>query len=638
MNMVSENTASWMNTPTETVWLHVDHIVCYACVGLIESLAVEVPGVRSAAASYVSEGLELECTEPAVEEVIRVLGVNGYPAKRVRMRDAIHSDQNELKRLRRRILISFVLSVFLVPYPFLHQPPWLLLAIATAVQVIAGRSFYREAAASLSARSANMSVLVSIGTLAPYLYSAVSVLRGTGELFFEASGTVLVLVMLGKYLERSARASSADGIRSLLDGSPKQANLLTEAGETSVPAEYLHAGDCFVVHRGDWFPTDGVVLEGSSRVDESSLTGESNLVAKTAGDHVLGGTVNAEDRLTIQAERDYGDSVYSSMVRALLKGVNGEKADVQKLADRFCRRFIPVVLLIALATLLLWYGWFAPGKLSTALIRASSVLIVACPCAMGIAAPLAMTTAVGALGKSGIFVKNPAAIEKLAETDLVVLDKTGTLTVPTKDGEERLREGTIKTIESLKEMGIEVWLLTGDKQETALRLAAGAGIPEEHVRSELLPEDKSALLQQLKQTHTVCMVGDGINDALSLQKADVGIAIGKAAELTIECADLVITRNRITHLLKAIYAGRVTLRNIRRSLFWAVIYNLLSIGLCIAGIFTPIIAGAAMSLSSLSVVLNAHSLETCFEKLTFAKITKTPRFVQRKHLRTETQA
>lgn len=630
MNTASGNTANWMNTETETVWLHVEGIVCYACVGLIESLAADVPGVVSAVASYVSEGLKLECTAAeapeVVEEVIRVLAAHGYAARKTGVREALHTDQKELKRLRMRILISFILSVFLIPYPFLHLPPWLLLVIATAVQIIGGRIFYREALSAIAANSANMSVLVTIGTLTAYLYSAISVLRGSGELFFEASGTVLVLVMLGKYLERSARASSADGIREFLNSNPGQANLLTESGETQVPAEQLKAGDLFAVHRGEWIPTDGVVLEGSSSVDEASLTGESSLAPKRKGDLVYGGTVNAEDRLTLRAERDYGDSVFSSMCRALLQGVSGEKAEVQKLADRFCSHFIPAVLLIALATLLLWYGFLAPGELAAAMIRAASVLIVSCPCAMGIAAPLAMTTAVGALGRSGIFVKSPAAIEKLAKTDLLLLDKTGTLTVPAESGGERLREGAKRTVETLHAMGIEVWLLTGDRRDAALRIAAEAGIPEEHVRFELLPEDKSGLLCQLQQTHTVCMVGDGMNDALALQHSDVGVAIGKAADLTVQCADLVITRNRITHLLKALYAGRVTLRNIRRSLFWAVIYNVLSIGLCVVGAVTPVIAGAAMSLSSLSVVLNARALEGLFKNLSFEKISASPHF------------
>lgn len=623
--MVSGSTASSMNTPIETVWLHVDGIVCYACVGLIESLASGVPGVCAAAASYVSEGIRLECSDPeAPDAVCRVLASHGYPARKTGLREAMETDRQELRRLRLRILISFALSIFLVPYPFLKLPPFLLLALATAVQVIAGRSFYREALTALAAHSANMSVLVSIGTLAAYLYSAVSVLRGSGELFFEASGTVLVLVMLGKYLERSARVSSGETIRALLHSGPGQANLLTDAGETQIPAARLRAGDRFVVHRGEWFPTDGIVLSGVSRADESSLTGESGPVSKAKGDRVLGGTVNLDDRLTLQAERDHDDSVFASMCRALLQGVSGEKARVQKLADRVCSRFIPAVLLIALATLLLWYGFLAPGDLATALIRSVGVLIVACPCAMGIAAPLAMTTAIGALGRSGIFVKSPSAIEKLAETDLVVLDKTGTLTVPAEGGGERLRAGAKPTIETLQAMGIEVWLLTGDRQDAALRIAAEAGIPAARVRSALLPEDKLALLRQLQQSHTVCMAGDGINDALSLQQADVGIAIGRAAELTVACADLVVTRNRITHLLKALYAGRVTLRNIRRSLFWAVIYNVIGIALCAAGIVTPVIAGAAMSLSSLSVVLNARALEGRFQKMSFAKISAAP--------------
>lgn len=618
---VSGNTASWMTSATEkAVWLHVDGIVCYACVGVIESLAEGVAGVTEASASYVSESLRLKTdSDEAVEEVVRILEKHGYRARRTGEKEALQSDGDELKRLRRRIVVSFFLSLLLVPYPFLHVPPYVQLAAATLVQLIAGRMFYRDAYYAVSAGTANMSVLVSVGALSAYVFSTVSVLRGSGAVFYEASGTVLVLVMLGKYLERSARVSSAGEIRKLLETGPVQATLLTEAGERVVPAEEVRAGDVFLVHRGGVFPADGVVISGASRADESALTGENRPAPKAAGDRVLATTINMEDKLTVRADRDYADSVFSSMRRALLSGVSGQKAGIQRLADRVCARFLPAVLGLALLTLCLCYGSWAPGDLAAAVTRAAAVLIVACPCAMGIATPLAMTTAVGRLGGSGIFVKSPAAVERLAKTDAVVFDKTGTLTVTEGEG-ERLREGARKTVETLQAMGIELWLLTGDRREAALKAAAAAGIPEERVLFELLPEEKNEKVRELQRSHTVCMVGDGVNDALSLQTADVGIAVGRAAEVSVECADLVITQNRITHLLKALYIGRVTLRNIRRSLFWALIYNVIGLGLCVAGVMTPVYAGAAMSLSSLSVVLNARSLDEQCRALTFEKI------------------
>lgn len=627
-NTASVNTVSSMNTGTETksVWMHIDGIVCYACTGIIESLAKNQPGVISAAASYVSEGLRLD-VEPEAElnTLINELERHGYKARITTEREAMRADHGNMKALRVRILISFFLSLLLVPYPFLSVPPYIQLAAATLVQIIAGRSFHRDALYAVSSGTANMSVLISIGTLSAYIFSAISVFTGTGQIFFESSGTVLVLVMLGKYLERSARVSSSESVRKLLEWGPAEATITDDAGERKIPAEKIRKGDRFVTRRGEIFPADGTVLEGSSMADESALTGESRPARKGPGSYVYATTINMSDRIIAQADRDYSDSVYCSMRRALLNGVNGKKADLQRIADKVCSRFIPAVLALAIVTLCIWYAFLKPGDLVTAVIRASCVLIIACPCAMGIATPMAMTTAVGALGRTGIFVKSQTAIETLARADVIVLDKTGTLTLPEPDGGERLREGTQITIETLHKLGIEVWLFTGDRRDPALKAAQAAGIPLDHVRYELLPEDKAELLKELQKLRTVCMVGDGVNDALSLTLADAGVAIGRAAEISVECADMVITRNRITHLLKAVYIGRVTLQNIRRSLFWALFYNVIGLGICVAGLITPVIAGTAMSLSSLSVVLNAQSLDKKIQKLTFKKIASAPR-------------
>ncbi len=618
--MATANTASSTPSRTETLWFHVEGIVCYACVNIIESAVKAIPGVESASVSYIGESLRVQGGAGAdlgalSGTVISELERRGYRAGLSSEKEAVKTDYGDMGRMRTRIIASFFLSVLLVSDYFLDINPWLLFAAATVIQIIAGRQFYREAFYAVSTGSANMSVLVSIGTLSAYVYSTVSVIRGAGEIFYEATGTVLVLVMIGKYLERSARLSSSESVKKLMDFGAAEATLLTEAGEVRVSAESVRRGDRFLVRRGDFIPADGLVVSGKSRADESGLSGESRPVKKEPGDRIYASTINMDGKIEAIADCDYRDGVYARMLRALLNSVNGEKAKIQRLADRVCARFIPAVLMIALATLFLWYGYLAPGDFTRALKNCVAVLIVACPCAMGIATPLAVTITVGALGKSGIFVRNPAALETLAKVDAVVFDKTGTLTLGPED---RLRAGAPKTVETLGKMGIKTLLLSGDERERVEKAAAGAGIGD--FRYGLLPEEKAEIIAGLRKEHSVAMVGDGANDALSLASADAGIALGRAAEISLESADVVITQNRITHVLKALYAGRVMTANIRRSLFWALIYNVAGLLLAASGVISPIIAGTAMSLSSFSVVMNARSLERKFEKLTFDKI------------------
>ncbi len=624
-----------MKTETIHVRLRVEGIVCYACTDIISRLAKGVPGVREAQVSYVSELLELDMDETAsLEEVCAMLEKHGYRCRITGDRELL-SAEDDMGILRRRILVSFFLSLFLIPYPFLPIPPWVRFLIATAVQIIAGRQFYRDAWYAVTAGGANMSVLVSLGVLTAYLFSTVSVFRGEGAIFYESCGSVLVLVMLGKYLERSARISSAEQVRRLMELGPAEARLITPEGETMVPAETLRKGDRFLVRRGELFPCDGVVLEGHSAADEANLTGESRPAAKQAGDRVFCATINMLDRLLLEAEGDYADSVYCHMRQALLNGVNGEKAGIQRMADRVCSRFVPSVLCLALLTVCLWFAFLSPGDLTRAVTNGAAVLIIACPCAMGIATPLAMTLAIGGLGGAGIFVKNPGAVEALGAVDTVVLDKTGTLTQPLEDGGERPRYGAPKTVETLMRMGISVWMLTGDSEDRAYAAADACGIPRERVLCRLLPEDKAKTIAELRRSGTVCMVGDGVNDALSLQAADVGLALGRAADVglalgraadvSVACADAVVTRNRIAHILRALYAGRVTMQNIRRSLFWALIYNVIGLLLAAAGIVSPLIAGAAMSLSSLSVALNSHSLDKKLRAPSFDQVCSVPR-------------
>jgi cation transport ATPase len=607
----------------DTHYYKIEGIVCYACVGILEGIAKGVPGVSDARVNYLSECLQVT-TDSRLDDgrfdngaLLAAIGGGGYRAAAVSEKETNQTKPEDMRKARVILLTAFVLSVALELCARFRWSPYFQLAFATVIQVIAGRQFYKEAYHALAAGTANMSVLVMIGTLTAYLFSLISMISGVGELFFQSSGTVVVFVLIGKYLERSAKISSLETIRNLTGSCPDEAILLTEGAARIIPAGDVRRGDRIRIQRNSIVSTDGTVAAGSTFVDESPLTGESAAVRKTKGDKVYCGTINHSSDVEIIADGDYADNVYAHMIGAIVRCLTGERPAIPRTTDRLCARFVPAVLAVAAVTLLAWYGYLQPGDIYTAVIRAVSVLIIACPCAMGIATPLAVTVGIGILGKSGIVVKNPAALETLAKADTVVFDKTGTLTFGPEDS---LRDGTPITVDTLKKIGFQLLVLSGDTEEKTGRAAESAGINRWH--ASLTPEDKAGIIRGLQDSHTVVMVGDGVNDLLSVVSADVGVAISRAAELNIENADIILARNKITHLLKAVYISRIMLKNIRFSLFWALIYNIAGIALAVAGLINPVFAGIAMSLSSLCVVLNARQLEKKGQKITFDQILK----------------
>ncbi len=633
----------------------------------------------------------------------------------------------ELADMSRRLWVGVALAVPVFVLHMLHLPGlgWLEWLLATPVVFWCGLPFFRRAAASVVNRSPNMFTLIALGVGAAYAYSVAALLapQTLGEgLFFETAAVIIVLVLVGQVLELKARSRTGAAIRRLLGLAPKTARLVLPDGrEQDVPLELVQVGDVVRVRPGERVPVDGVVTEGRSSVDESMLTGEPIPVEKAPGAKVTGGTVNGTGALLVRAERVGADTVLAQIVR-LVGEAQRSRAPVQRLVDKVSRVFVPAVLLISVVTFALWLTFDpSPERLTHALMRAVAVLIIACPCALGLATPMAVMVGTGRGAESGVLIRNAEALELLYKADTLVVDKTGTLTegkprlteVVPADGftdgellrlaaalergsehplaaalvrgaEERglalpkaedfesltgkgvvgtleghpvvlgtaallaehgiaadslraradalrsdgqtvllaavgdrlagllsvadpVRASTPEAIRLLHEDGLHIVMLTGDSRTTAEAVARKLGIDE--VIAEVLPQQKADVVARLQgQGRVVAMAGDGVNDAPALARAQVGIAMGTGTDVAMESAAVTLVRGDLRAIARARRLSRFTLSAIRQNLFLAFVYNSVCIPLAAVGIFGPMLAGAAMSLSSLSVVGNSLRL------------------------------
>ena len=603
-------------------YFKISGIVCFACKGILENLARSLPGVEHADVNYATEILSLRVNSDFSEgSLFAELLRRGYSGEEVDLKSAFKTaDISHMGTMRRNILLCFVLSLILSLCDLWDTWRPVQFLCATAIMFFAGQQFWADAWNALYSRTVNMSVLITIGTGTAYIYSTAAMFMNAESVFFTSCGSVLVLVLIGKYLEQSARISSVAGLKSLLTRCPQKVERIFPDGSTElIPVEKVLKGNILRIARNSIIAADGYILDGETYVDESSMTGESALKHKQRGDLLLCSTINHNSTVKIEAACDWSECRYARMVNAILSCVSGEKPKLQQLADKVCSVFIPIVIALSILTLFIWYAFLDPGNFQRALLSASSVLIVACPCAMGIATPLAVTVCVGALAKHGIFMKNPSKLETLAHLDDVCMDKTGTLTIGDADV---VRQSGPITIESLKAIGIDVHLLSGDTPCKTKAAAESCYITS--YQAEMLPSDKSEFIQSLqKQGRLTAMIGDGLNDTHSLCSADVGITVGNSADINLEIADVVITHNRIADLLKVIYISRLTSKNIKLSLFWSMLYNVIGILLSMLGILSPIYAGTAMSLSSACVVLNAWQLSKKASLITVERIKKS---------------
>ncbi|SFA78217.1 Cu+-exporting ATPase [Cohnella sp. OV330] len=748
------------DTVKETADFVIEGMTCAACAARIEKGIGKLPGVSAASVNLALETARVEYVPGAVSaaDMQRKVEQLGYKATLKKDEgDAAGVDRRAVERSRqlRKLLISAALSLPLlwsmvghfsftswIYVPELFMNPWFQLILATPVQFYIGRGFYVGAYKALRNGSANMDVLVSLGTSAAYFYSLYLTIdwasSGMGvhhapSLYFETSSILITLVLLGKWFERLAKGRTSEAIKSLMGLQAKTALVVRDGAERSIPVEEVVRGDIVLVRPGEKVPVDGEVLEGESSVDESMLTGESLPVGKKAGDAVIGATINKNGRLRIRATKVGKDSALAQIVK-IVEEAQGSKAPIQRVADVISGIFVPIVVGIAVAAFLVWYFFVQPWDFAGALEKAIAILVIACPCALGLATPTSIMAGSGRAAEFGILFKGGEHLETTQGIDTVVLDKTGTVTkgkpeltdvlvaegaagvqsslseedkaahllrfvgAAEKNSEHPLAEaivigvrergiaipeassfealpgygvlavvegkrvlvgtrrlleregvtigaasseamtrleeagktamlaaidgryaGTIAVADTVKDtsaaavarlraMGIEVVMITGDNARTAAAIAAQAGIPR--VLAEVLPEGKAAEVKKLQAAgRKVAMVGDGINDAPALAIADVGMAVGTGTDVAMEAADVTLMRGDLSSIPDAIEMSRLTMRNIRQNLFWALGYNTIGIPVAAIGLLAPWVAGAAMALSSVSVVLNALRLQ-----------------------------
>ncbi|MEE4105171.1 heavy metal translocating P-type ATPase [Pseudomonas viridiflava] len=719
---------------TLTFDLPISGMTCASCAGRVERALAKVPGVNSVTVNLANERAHVQVqpqTDP--QTLINAVSHAGYSATLLQD-ERVEADRkaDTLHRERRALLLAILLAVPLVVPMLLSPlgvhwmlPAWAQAALATPVQFILGARFYVAAWKAVRSGAGNMDLLVAIGTSAGYglsLYQWLTAEPGTApHLYFEASAVVIALVLLGKYLESRAKRQTASAIRALEALRPDRALRVVDGVEQEVAISELQLEDRVLVKPGERFPVDGDVIEGHSHADEALITGESLPVAKEPGDRVTGGAINGEGRLLVRTTALGSETVLARIIR-LVEDAQTGKAPIQRLVDRVSQVFVPVVLLIAFITLA---GWLlADASLEVALINAVTVLVIACPCALGLATPTAIMAGTGVAARHGILIKDAEALERAHEVTAVVFDKTGTLTSGTPritnmialEGNEEqllqragalqrgsehplakavldvchewqlkldeienshalsgrgiagtvqghelvlgnrrlleesglpmgdlaesariweaegrtlswlierapdphviglfafgdsLKPGTDEAVRELNARGITSHLLTGDNRGSAQVVAKALGIHDVH--AEVLPADKSATVMQLKSHNVVAMVGDGINDAPALAAADIGIAMGSGTDVAMQAAGITLMRGDPRLVPAALDISRRTYAKIRQNLFWAFVYNLIGIPLAAFGYLNPVLAGAAMALSSVSVVSNALLLKT----------------------------
>lgn len=612
-------------------------MMCAGCSARVEKTLAETEGVRAVSVNLPGRTALIDFDEHVVtaEQLADAVKKAGYDMVTEEDRNIEAIEQRRQRQLRQRVVLSWLFALFCMavsmrwievnPQQAANQT---MMLIALCNLVYCGREFYVSAWKQLMHRSANMDTLVALSTGISFLYSTYVTFFRTGDpsgalyTYFDASIMIITFVLTGRWIEERAKNSTASAIRGLMGLQPKTARVSLsptlsqlKAEETvEVPLSALQKGDIIIVRAGEKVPVDGVVIDGKASADESAMTGESELAQKQVGSKVLSGTLLREGELLFKAEQVGKDTVLSNMIR-MVQEAQGSKAPVQRLVDKVALVFVPVVGAIAVVTFLLW--WWLSGDIEQAVLSAVSVLVIACPCALGLATPTALMVGIGKAAEKNILIKDATALEQIRRVNAMVVDKTGTVTAPSNlsSGGETLRPYARETVEELQEMGVELYMMSGDKEEKVSHWAHEAGIG--HWQSGALPQDKEDLVRRLqREGKIVAMVGDGINDSQALAVADVSIAMGSGTDVAMDVAQVTLMGSDLRRIPEAIRLSRQTVGMIRQNLFWAFIYNIICIPLAAGALrgvcdfqITPMWAAALMAFSSVSVVLNSLRLK-----------------------------
>ena len=629
----------------ETRTIPVVGMMCAACSANVEKRLASLNGIQSVSVSLPGRSVLVSYDPRAITlaDMKREVSAIGYDLVVEEDRNVDDIQLAALRSLRRRTLAAWLFAIAVMAIAHLSKsgpssllPNLVMMALSAVCLVYCGGQIYRSALRQLRHCSANMDTLVALSTSISFLFSIFNTFWGeqvwtsrglASNVWYDASVMIITFVLTGRLLEEHAKSNTASSIRALMGLAPKTARLVVDGEISEVPVSTILPRDLLQVREGDKVPVDGVLHTGEAYVDESMISGEPVPVAKHKGDRLLAGTLVSRGTFTMRA-RAVGESTVLAGIIRMVQQAQASKPPVQHTVDRVALVFVPAVVAISLLTFVLWLLFGGMAMLPQALLSAVSVLVIACPCAMGLATPTALMVGIGKAAEKNILVKDATAIELLHRVDALVIDKTGTLTIPNPDIDfarqgsdipyeqrERLKPHAREAVRQLADMGVEVHMMSGDRDDAAAYWASQCGI--EHYRSRVVPQDKEDEVRRLQaQGHCVAMVGDGINDSQALAAADVSIAMGRGTDVAMEVAQVTLMGDDLRRIPEAMHLSARILRVVRQNLFWAFNYNVVCIPLA-AGALTPLFhfqitpmwASALMAFSSVSVVLNSLRLK-----------------------------